>query len=210
MFMNMLCAMHMMTTVPSIIWKCMTNIGMKNYENMWVLYVYEYIVCDEHDDCSALQSGRVLPPLLFWAIICLPVQIIQLKCSSCWGDGKQFWCIMIKKSHHTVPAQKSKISKQMIGGKVLNFFLCKDHKTTLIFARLSYYFTPYNRLTDDSLQTGSQAHKVVHASLGSLFGQQDLYFPANHWKLTDIFFPIWALWRRCAICCPQGIGLLRK
>ena len=66
-----------------------------------------------------------------------------------------------KKSHHTVPAQKSKISKQMIGGKVLNFFLCKDHKTTLIFARLSYYFTPYNRLTDDSLSTdrftGSQS-----------------------------------------------------
>ena len=82
------------------IWKCMKNIGMKMYENMWVLYVYEYIVCDEHDDCSALQSGRVLPPLLFSAIICLPVQIIQLKCSSCWGDEKQFWCIMIKKPSH--------------------------------------------------------------------------------------------------------------
>ena len=45
----------------------------------------------------------------------------------------------------------------------------------------------------------TKAHKVVHASLGSRFGQQDLYFPNphTHWNLNDIFFPIWILWGQC-------------
>ena len=217
MFMNILCAMHMMTSVPSMIWKCMRNIWrcMNNSENMWkcmrICVVCLWIYCVRWAwwlQCPPIRQSAPSPPLLSNHLSpCADHSIEMLIMLRRW---KTILMYNDKKSHHTVPAQKSKISKQMIGGKVLNFFLCKDHKTTLIFARLSYYFTPYNRLTDDSLQTGSQAHKVVHASLGSLFGQQDLYFPANHWKLTDIFFPIWALWRRCAICCPQGIGLLRK
>ena len=41
------------------------------------------------------------------------------------------------------------------------------------------------------LTSGLKAHKVVHASLGSRFGQQDLYFPPFIEILMIYFFPIW-------------------
>ena len=66
---------------------------------------------------------------------------------------------------HTVPAQ-IKYQQKNHWGEVLNFFLSEDHKTTLTFCQVIIL-----------LYTSSQAHKVVPASHGSRFGQQDLYFP---------------------------------
>ena len=164
MFMNILCAMHMMTTVPSMIWKCM-----KKYENvwkiyewkMWVLYVYEYIVCDEHDDCSALQSGRVLPPLLFWAIICLPVQIIQLKCSSCWGDGKQFWCIMIKKAITLSPLRNQRSANKWLVVRSLTFSFVKIIKRLLF---LPGYHITLHHTTGSQTTHYRQVHRLTKSS----------------------------------------------
>ena len=51
-------------------------------------------------------------------------------------------------SEHTVPAQKSNISKKMIVGVSLTFSFLK----IILFARLSYYFLPHIRLTDYSVQ----------------------------------------------------------
>ena len=43
---------------------------------------------------------------------------------------------------HTVPAQKSNISKKLIVGKSLTFSFLKIIRRLLLFVRLSYYFTP--------------------------------------------------------------------
>ena len=72
-------------------------------------------------------------------------------------------------------------------GEVLNFFLYNDHKTTLTFCQvIILLFATYqaHRL----LTSGLKAHKVVHASLGSRFGQQDLYFPILIEILMIYFF----------------------
>ena len=94
---------------------------------------------------------------------------------------------------HTVPAQKSNISKKIIGGRSLTFSFLKIIRRLLLFARLSYYFTPYNRLTDYSLQV----HKLKKSSTLLSFWPAGFIPPPNDWKLTDIFFPIWTLWVRC-------------
>ena len=98
------------------------------------------------------------------------------------------------KGGHTVPAQKSNISKKIIGGKSLTFSFLKIIRRLLLFARLSYYFTPYNRLTDYSLQV----HKLTKSSTLLSFWPAGFILPPNHWKFTDIFFPKWTLWARCA------------
>ena len=67
----------------------------------------------------------------------------------------------------------------------------------LLIARLSYYFTPYNRLTDYSLQV----HKLTKSSTLLSFWPAGFILPPNHWKLTEIFFPIWTLWARCGLGC---------
>ena len=46
------------------------------------------------------------------------------------------------KERHTVPAQKSNISKKIIVGESLTFSFLKIIRRLLLFARLSYYFTP--------------------------------------------------------------------
>ena len=43
---------------------------------------------------------------------------------------------------HTVPAQKSNIIKKIIGGSSSTFSFLKIIRRLLLFARLSYYFTP--------------------------------------------------------------------
>ena len=60
----------------------------------------------------------------------------------------------------------------------------------LLFARLSYYFSPVHTIYQAHrlLTSGLKAHKVVHASLGSRFGQQDLYFPILIEILMIYFF----------------------
>ena len=64
----------------------------------------------------------------------------------------------------------------------------------LLFARLSYYLTAYNRLTDYSLQI----HKLTKSSTLLSFWPAGFILPPNHWKLTDIFFsnmdPLGAAW----------------
>ena len=86
---------------------------------------------------------------------------------------------------HTVPAQKSNISKKMIGGGVLNLFLSKDYKTTLTFCQVIILLYTSSRLTKSSTLLSAP----VLASR--------IYTSPYHWKLTDIFFPIWTLWGRC-------------
>ena len=66
--------------------------------------------------------------------------------------------------YHTVPAQKSNISKKNHCGEVLNFFLSDYHQTILTFCQviiLLYTMYQAHRL----LTTGPQTHKVVHTSL---------------------------------------------
>ena len=82
----------------------------------------------------------------------------------------------------------------------------------LLFARLSYYFTPYNRLTDYSLQV----HKLKKSSTLLSFWPAGFIPPPNDWKLTDIFIPISTLWARCGgwaliikIFWPIVLGLFR-
>ena len=82
-------------------------------------------------------------------------------------------CLTSKFSH--VPAQKSNISKKNHWGEVLNFFLSEDHRRLLLFARLSYYFTPYNRLTDYS----QQVHKLTKSSTLLLFWPAGFIPPPN-------------------------------
>ena len=96
---------------------------------------------------------------------------------------------------HTVPAQKSNISKKIIGGRSLTFSFLKIIRRLLLFARLSYYFTPYNRLTDYSLQV----HKLKKSSTLLSFWPAGFIPPPNDWKLTDKFFPIPIFWARCAL-----------
>ena len=55
------------------------------------------------------------------------------------------------------PCSEIKYQQKNHWGEVLNFFLYEDHKQFLLFARLSCYFTPYNRLTDYSLEV----HKLT-------------------------------------------------
>ena len=89
------------------------------------------------------------------------------------------------------PLRNQISAKKIIGGR--SFFLYEDHKQFLHFARLSYYFTPYNRLTDYSLEV----HKLTKSSTLLSFWPAGSIPPPNDWKLTDIFFPIWTLWVRC-------------
>ena len=74
-----------------------------------------------------------------------------------------------------------KISMSM--GKYKSCWPKREH-WLLLFARLSYYFSPVLHQTSP----GHKAHKVGHASLGSRFGQQDLYFPALIEILMIYFF----------------------
>ena len=97
---------------------------------------------------------------------------------------------------HTVPAQKTNISKKIIAGKSLTFSFMQIIRRFLLFARLSYYFTPYNRLTDYSLQV----HKLKKSSTLLSFWPAGFIPPPNDWKLTDAFFPISILWARCENC----------
>ena len=48
---------------------------------------------------------------------------------------------LFSNNEHTVPAQKSNISKKIIGGRSLTFSFLKIIRRLLLFARLSYYFT---------------------------------------------------------------------
>ena len=84
-------------------------------------------------------------------------------------------------------------AKKIIVGKSLTFSFVKIIRRLLLFTRLSYYFTPYNRLTDYSLEV----HKLTKSSTLLSFWPAGSIPPPNDWKLTDIFFPIWTLWVRC-------------
>ena len=82
---------------------------------------------------------------------------------------------------------RNQISLKNECGEVLNFFLYNDHKTTLTFCQvIILLFATYqaHRL----LTSGLKAHKVIHASLGSRFGQQDLYLPILIEILMIYFF----------------------
>ena len=97
----------------------------------------------------------------------------------------------VKRRIHTVPAQKSNIIKKMSVGKSLTFSFIMIIRRLLLFARLSYYFSLFLFATYQAhrlLTSGLKAHKVVHASLGSRFGQQDLYLPILIEILMIYFF----------------------
>ena len=83
----------------------------------------------------------------------------------------------------------------MIVGVSLTFSFLEIIRRLLLFARSSYYFTPYNRLTDYSLEV----HKLTKSPTLLSFWPAGSIPPPNDWKLTDIFFPIWTLWVRCVI-----------
>ena len=87
-------------------------------------------------------------------------------------------------SAHTVPAQKSNISKKIIGGRSLTFSFLKIIRRLLLFARLSYYFTPYNRLTDYSLQV----HKLTKSSTLLSFWPAGFILPPIIENLLIYFF----------------------
>ena len=91
------------------------------------------------------------------------------------------------------PRSENKYQQKNHCGEVLNFSFMKIIRRFLLFARLSYYFTPYNRLTDYSLQV----HKLTKSSTLLSFWPAGFIPPPNDWKLTDIFFPISTLWARC-------------
>ena len=78
----------------------------------------------------------------------------------------------------------------MIVGKSLTFSFIMIIRRLLLFARLSYYFSPVHTIYQAHrlLTSGLKAHKVVHASLGSRFGQQDLYLPILIEILMIYFF----------------------
>ena len=85
------------------------------------------------------------------------------------------------------PRSEIKYQQKNHCGEVLNFFLTEDHKTTLTFCQvIILLFATYqaHRL----LTSGLKAHKVIHASLGSRFGQQDLYLPILIEILMIYFF----------------------
>ena len=82
------------------------------------------------------------------------------------------------------PRSENKYQQKNHCGEVLNFSFMKIIRRFLLFARLSYYFTPYNRLTDYSLQV----HKLTKSSTLLSFWPAGFILPANHWKLPDIFF----------------------
>ena len=91
------------------------------------------------------------------------------------------------------PRSEIKYKQKNHWGEVLNFSFLKIIRRLLLFARLSYYFTPYNRLTDYSLQV----HKLKKSSTLLSFWPAGFIPPPNDWKLTDNFFPISTLWARC-------------
>ena len=131
------------------------------------------------------------------------VRILQTWAIACGGFLGQ-WSKEIGDSAHTVPAQKSNISKKIIGGRSLTFSFLKIIRRLLLFARLSYYFTLHNRLTDYS----QQVHKLTKSSTLLSFWPAGFIPPPNDWKLADIFFPIWTFWARCDPVTPwDPVGL---
>ena len=72
-------------------------------------------------------------------------------------------------------------------GEVLNFFLSEDHKTTLTFCQVIIL-----------LYTSSNLDFTRSTPCLNTFWPAGFIPPPNDWNLTDIFFPKWILWGRCA------------
>ena len=87
------------------------------------------------------------------------------------------------------PHSEIKYQQKNHWGEVLNFSFLKIIRRLLLFARLSYYFTPYNRLTDYSLQV----HKLTKSSTLLSFWPAGFILPPIIENLLIYFFPIWTL-----------------
>ena len=120
----------------------------------------------------------------------MPTQPQVYPALHCAGSTTAIKCTIEYITPHTVPAQKSNIIKKMSVGKSLTFSFIMIIRRLLLFARLSYYFSPVHTIYQAHrlLTSGLKAHKVVHASLGSRFGQQDLYLPILIEILMIYFF----------------------
>ena len=108
--------------------------------------------------------------------------------------------------YHTVPAQKSDISKKIIAGKSLTF-------SFLIIIDDSYFLPGYH-ITWQHI-TGSQTTHYRSTSSQSRphfsrSGQQDLYFPPIIENLLIYFFsnmdPEGAVW----LACSSGVAFIKK
>ena len=91
--------------------------------------------------------------------------------------------IIIVNTHR--PRSEIKYQQKTDSGEVFNLFLSKDHKTTLTFCQVIILLYTSSRLTKSS------------TLLSAPILASRIYTSPFHWKLTDIFFPIWILWGRC-------------
>ena len=100
-----------------------------------------------------------------------------LKCS----DGVN-GCSYPRGTHR--PRSEIKYQQKNLWGEVLNFSFLKIIRRLLLFARLSYYFTPYNRLTDYS----QQVHKLTKSSTLLSFWPAGFILPPIIENLLIYFF----------------------